>query len=440
MIVKKFLVSVLCTIPLLACSQKKADKNAAKPDSGIDDNKLPKPFATKSVTNYSDVIGWKENETPKAPSGFTVTKYAGGFENCRWVYELPNGDIVVAESNSNYSVPKQIGAKIIGAGKSNNVSKSADRIILLRDADKDGKPEIRETFLDKENGLNQPLGMLVIGDWFYVANTNAVIRYPYTSGQTKIVAKGTKLVDLPEGKVNRHWTRHIIANADNSKIYISVGSASNIAEEGLDTEILRASILEMNPDGSALRVFASGLRNPVGMDWAPGTKTLWTAVNERDELGNDLVPDYLTSVKENGFYGWPYSYWGTIIDPRVKDSKPELVKKAIVPEVDLGSHTASRGLAFNRSNSFPEKYRNGAFIAQHGSWNRDPLSGYKVVFVPFKDGKPSGKMEDFLTGFIVDPKNNKVKGRPVGTTFLKDGSLLVTDDKTGNIWRVSATK
>lgn len=436
MITKNLLLSICAALPMLACSQKKEAK-AAKPDQSIDDNALPKPFASKSVTNYSNVIGWKDNETPKAPEGFTVTKYAGGFENCRWMYVLPNGDVVVAESNSNYSMPKQVGAKIIGAGKSNNVSNSADRIILLRDADKDGKPEIRETFLSKENGLNQPLGMLVIGDWFYVANTNAVLRFPYKSGQTSIAEKGRKLVDLPEGKVNRHWTRNLIANADNSKIYISVGSASNIAEEGLDTEILRADILEMNPDGSGLKVFASGLRNPVGMDWAPGTKTLWTAVNERDELGNDLVPDYLTSVKEDGFYGWPYSYWGQHIDPRVKDTKMELVKKAIVPEVDLGSHTASLGLAFSKGKTFPAKYRNGAFIAQHGSWNRDPLSGYKVVFVPFDNGKPSGKMEDFLTGFVVDPKDNKVKGRPVGVTFLQDGSLLVTDDKTGTIWRVA---
>ncbi|MBD3583574.1 PQQ-dependent sugar dehydrogenase [Flavobacterium selenitireducens] len=440
MISRNLLATLVLVAPLMACSQKKQDKAAAKPDAEISDNKLPEPFASKSVTNYSNVIGWKENETPKAPAGFTVAKYAGGFENCRWMYELPNGDLVVAESNSNYSVPKQVGAKIIGAGKANNVSKSADRIILLRDADKDGKPEIRETFLTKEDGLNQPFGMLVIGDWFYVANTNAVMRYPYKSGQTKITEKGRKLVDLPEGKVNRHWTRNIIANGDNTKIYIAVGSASNIAEEGLDTEILRASILEMNPDGSGLKVFASGLRNPVGMDWAPGSNTLWTAVNERDELGNDLVPDYLTSVKENGFYGWPYSYWGKIIDPRVKDSKPELIKKSIAPEVDLGSHTASLGLVFNKGNRFPAKYKNGAFIAQHGSWNREPLSGYKVVFVPFSNGKPSGKMEDFLTGFIVDPGDNKVKGRPVGVTFISDGSLLVTDDKTGNIWRVSASK
>lgn len=429
---------VLLAVPFFACSQKKeAPKSQAQAASGT---QLPKPFATESVTNYSDVIGWKENETPKAPQGYKVAKYAGGFENPRWMYVLPNGDVVVAESNSNYSVAKQVGAKIVGAGKSNNVSNSVDRITLLRDANKDGVPELRETFATKEQGLNQPFGMLVIGDWFYVANTNAVMRFPYKTGQTKLEGVGKKLVDLPEGKVNRHWTRNIIANADNSKIYIAVGSGSNIAEDGIDAEILRANILEMNPDGSGLRVFASGLRNPVGMDWASGTKTLWTTVNERDELGNDLVPDYLTSVKENGFYGWPYSYWGKNIDPRVKDTKPELIKKALVPEVDLGSHTASLGLAFSKGKMFKGKYANGAFIAQHGSWNREPLSGYKVVFVPFSGGKPSGKMEDFLTGFVVDPKENKVRGRPTGVTFLEDGSLLVTDDKTNTIWRVSASK
>lgn len=433
------LILLLATaLPFVACSQKKDGGNSAKPDSSLDDNRLPEPYATKSVTNYSDVIGWKDGETPQAPEGFKVSKYADGFENCRWMYVLPNGDVLVAESNSNYSAAKQVGAKIIGAAKSKDVTKSADRITLLRDRDKDGKPEMREVFLTKDNGLNQPLGMLLIGEDFYVANTNAVLVFKYQKGQTTLTGQGRKIVDLPEGKVNRHWTRNLIANADQTKIYIAVGSGSNIAEDGLDAEILRADILEMNPDGSRLRVFASGLRNPVGMDWAPGTNTLWTAVNERDELGNDLVPDYLTSVRENGFYGWPYSYWGKHIDPRVKDPKPELLEKAIVPEVDLGSHTASLGLAFSKGTSFPAKYRNGAFVAQHGSWNREPLSGYKVVFIPFKDGKPSGKMEDFLTGFVVDPKDDKVKGRPVGLVFLNDGSMLVTDDTTGSIWRVAA--
>ncbi|GEP51392.1 sorbosone dehydrogenase [Flavobacterium noncentrifugens] len=401
---------------------------------------LPAPYATKSVTNYSNVIGWKDGETPKAPQGFTVTKYADGFDNPRWMYAITNGDVLVAQSNSNYSIPKQVGAAIIGAGRSNELSHSADVITLLRDTNNDGKPDVRETFATKDNGLNQPFGMLVIGDWFYVANTDALLRFPYKKGQTKLEGKGEKLLDLPAGKHNRHWSRNLIANADNSKIYIAVGSGTNVAEEGFDNEINRADILEVNPDGSGLKIYASGLRNPVGMDWAPETKTLWTAVNERDELGNNLVPDYLTSVKQGGFYGWPYSYWGQNIDPRVKPQNPNLVKKTIVPEVDLGSHTASLGLAFYTGKSFPDKYKNGAFIAQHGSWNRDPISGYKVVFVPFKDGKPSGKAEDFLTGFVVDANKNEVHGRPVGVIQLPDGSLLLTDDKTNNIWQISYSK
>ncbi|HLF52543.1 sorbosone dehydrogenase family protein [Flavobacterium sp.] len=396
------------------------------------------PAPSKSTGNYSKVIGWKNGRTPKAPPGFTVTKYADGFENPRWMYVTPNGDVLVAQSNSNYSFLKRIGASIIGAGKSKNLKHSADVITLLRDTDKDGVVDLRETFL--KEGLSQPFGMLVIGNWFYVANTDAVLRYPYVPGQTKITGKGEKIVDLPAGKHNRHWTRNIIANADNSKIYIAVGSGSNIAEEGITNEILRACILEVNPDGSELRVYASGLRNPVGMGWAPDTKTLWTVVNERDGLGENLVPDYLTSVKENGFYGWPYVYFGQNEDIRVKEKKPELVKKTIVPDMAMGPHTASLGLAFYTGNSFPEKYRNGAFIAQHGSWNRKILSGYKVVFVPFKDGKPSGKYEDFLTGFIVDPNKDKVYGRPVGVVFMLDGSLLLTDDKTNTVWRVSASK
>lgn len=426
----KKLILLLLFLPLVTTAQKRAKKQ------------LPAPYATKSVTNYSNVIGWKDGAMPKAPAGFTVAKYAEDFDNPRWMYIAPNGDVLVAESNSNYSIPKQVGAAIIGAGKSNNLNNSADVIWVLRDKDNDGKPDFRVKFLTKENGLNQPFGMLVIGDWFYVANTDALLRFPYDRKENKVTGESVKLADLPAGKHNRHWTRNIIANADNTKIYIAVGSGSNVAENGIEEDSGKAAIYEINPDGSNLKLYASGLRNPVGMDWAPGTQTLWTTVNERDELGNNLVPDYLTSVKEGGFYGWPYSYWGTNVDPRIekKDAQPELVKKTIVPEVDLGPHTASLGLVFYTGKTFPAKYRNGAFIAQHGSWNRDPISGYKVVFVPFKDGKPSGKYEDFLTGFIVDPKKNEVRGRPVGLALLPDGSMLLTDDKTNTIWRISSNK
>ncbi|RTY96028.1 sorbosone dehydrogenase family protein [Flavobacterium sp. GT3R68] len=395
---------------------------------------LPPP--SKATGNYSKVIGWKGGQTPIAPSGFVVSKYADGFKNPRWICITPNGDVLVVQSNSNYSWLKRIGASLIGAGRSNNLKPSANVITLLRDSNKDGAPDQRETFLT--DGLNQPFGMLVIGNWFYVANTNALIRYPYQPGQTKIIGKGEKIADLPAGKHNQHWTRNIITNADKSKIYISIGSGSNIAEHGIANELSRACILELNPDGTELRVFASGLRNPVGMDWAPGSKTLWTVVNERDGLGENLVPDYLTSVKENGFYGWPYVYFGNHIDVRVKEMKPDLVEKTLVPDLALGSHTASLGLAFYTGTAFPEKYRNGAFIAQHGSWNRKILSGYRVVFVPFKDGKPSGDYEDFLTGFIIDPNKDKVHGRPTGVFVHPDGSLLLTDDKTNTVWRIAA--
>jgi glucose/arabinose dehydrogenase len=399
---------------------------------------LPPPYETKSAMNFSEVVGWKEDEQPKAPDGFVVSKYADGFDNPRWMYLTPNGDILVAESNSNYNLAEKLGAKIIGAYKSKDMHKSANRITLLRDFNKDGVPELRDTFLTA--GLNMPFGMLILNNWFYVANTDALLRYPYVKGQTRISGAGQKIMDLPAGEYNRHWTRNLLANADGTKIYISIGSGTNVAEKGMNNEILRACIIEINPDGTGKIVYASGLRNPVGMAWAPGTKTLWTAVNERDELGDELVPDYLTGVKKDGFYGWPYSYYGQHLDPRVKEMKPELVKKAIVPDVNLGSHTASLGLAFYTKKDFPEKYRDGAFVAQHGSWNRAVLSGYKVVFVPFSNGKPSGKPENFLTGFVADLEKNKVHGRPTGVLVTDDGSLLVTDDATNIIWKVTAVK
>ena len=398
---------------------------------------LPPPFASKSVSNFSNVIGWEDGRTPKAPDGFKVTKYAEGFKNPRWMYVTANGDVLVAQSNSNYGLFKQIGAWLIGAGKSKNLKQSADLITLLRDTDKDGLPDVRETFL--KEGLNQPFGMLVIDDWFFVANTDALMRYPYKEGQTKIVGKGEKIAVLPAGKHNQHWTRNIIANQDKSKIFIAVGSGSNIAEHGIEKELLKASILEINPDGSEMEVFASGLRNPVGMDWEPTTNVLWTVVNERDGLGDNLVPDYLTRVKKGGFYGWPYSYFGHD-DPRVTLKKPIISEETMIPDFALKAHTASLGLVFYRSDSFPVKYHNGAFIVQHGSWNRDKLSGYKVVFVPFENGKPSGPAEDFLTGFIVDPKKDEVYGRPVGAVVMPDGAMLITDDKTNTIWRISAVE
>jgi glucose/arabinose dehydrogenase len=424
---KFFLLILSLSVSYIVDSQDKSSKS----------DTLPEPFATKSKMNFSNAVGWKDGEKPIAPAGFTVTKYAEGFENPRWMYVTPNGDVLVAETNSNHKLYEKIGGPLIGASRANNLSHSVDRITLLRDTNKDGIPELRTVFMTRDNKLNQPFGMIVVGDYLYIANTDAVLRYKYTSGQTKITGDGEKISELVSGKFPRHWTRNIIANPDNTKLYVAVGSKTNIGEDGIDQENGRAQIIEMNLDGSGKRVFASGLRNPVGMGFPPGTKTLWTVVNERDELGDDLVPDYLTSVKEGGFYGWPYSYFGQHLDPRVPEKRPDLVAKAIVPDVPLGSHTASLGLAFCTKKSFPKKYQNGVFIAQHGSWNRSLLSGYRVVFVPFKDGKPTGKPEDFLTGFIITA-DKKVHGRPVGITEMPDGSMLITDDICNTIWRVRA--
>ena len=379
--------------------------------------KLPEPYATKSVVNNSQVVGWKDGKKPIAPAGFSVKKFAEGFQNPRWIYVAPNGDVFISEASSN--------------------ARTANKIVILKDENKDGTYEVRENFL---TGLNRPFGMLVMGNYFYVANTDALIRYPYTPGEKLIKAAAEKILDLPAGGYNNHWTRNIIATADGKKILVSVGSGSNVGENGMDKEVRRATILEVDPNGKGERIIATGLRNPVGMDYAPGTNTLWTAVNERDELGDDLVPDYITSVKEGGFYGWPYSYFGQHEDPRLRGQRPDLVKKAIVPDIPVGSHTASLGLVFYNAKAFPEKYRNGVFVAQHGSWNRSVLSGYKVLFIPFKNGKASGQPEDFLTGFIDDASKSKVYGRPVCVAVLPDGSLLVSDDASNTLWQITAEK
>ncbi|AQG80040.1 PQQ-dependent sugar dehydrogenase [Spirosoma montaniterrae] len=419
---------------LLACGQKK-DENAtgASVQTTAQPLELPAPYATKSSTKFSKVVGWPDGKTPQAPAGFSVTEYARDLESPRWIYVAPNGDVFVAESNTERKGVKKVVSAVTGRNKSERSGESANRITLLRDTNNDGKPDQRETFL---TGLNQPFGMLVLGNNFYVANTDALLMFPYKAGQTKMTSAGKKILDLPAGGYNNHWTRNLLASPDGKKIYVSVGSGSNVGENGMEHEVRRACILEINPDGTGERIYASGLRNPVGMDWHPGTQTLYTAVNERDELGDDLVPDYLTSVKSGAFYGWPYSYFGPNEDPRRKGERPDLVKKAVMPDVPLGAHTASLGLAFYDSKTFPEKYRNGAFIGQHGSWNRSEFSGYKVVFVPFSDGKP-GKPEDFLTGFVAG-QDKDVHGRPVGVTVASDGSMLVADDAAGRIWRVSA--
>lgn len=417
------ILSISFLAVLTACNgQSKAEKEAISKQpsvvvkTAIGDLTLPAPYATESKTKNSKVLGWPEGKTPKAPEGFTVTKFADGFDNPRWSYIGPNNDIFVVESGTRTS---------------------KNQIIVLRDTDKDGKFETREVFL---KGLNRPFGMLILKDFFYVANTDGLYRYPYKNAPLKLETQGVKIVDLPAGGYNNHWTRNIISNPEETKIYIAVGSGSNVGENGMDKEVRRAAILEINPDGTGEKIYADGLRNPMGMDWNPVNKELWTAVNERDELGDDLVPDYITSVKLNGFYGWPYSYYGKNPDPRLKGERKDLVAKAIVPDVPVGSHTASLGLAFYNKDAFPAKYRNGAFVGQHGSWNRSIISGYKVLFVPFANGKPSGKPEDFLTGFVANADTAEVYGRPVAVTVMKDGSLLVNDDSGNTIWKVTANK
>lgn len=394
---------------------------------------LPEADTKASKTNFSKVVPWPEGKTPTAPAGFTVTKFAEGMKSPRNIVIAPNGDVIVVLSNSQRTKVEQIANEISGKAKSEVQGKSVNTVMLFRDANKDGKPEIISTFLA---GLNQPFGAAFIGNSFYVANTDGIWMYPYKAGDTQITGEGKKIAELPAGGYNNHWTRNLIVKPDQSKLYVSVGSGSNVAEKGLENEIRRAVILEFNPDGTGEKTYGSGLRNPVGMAWAPGTNMLWTAVNERDGLGDDLVPDYITSVKEGAFYGWPFSYFGQNEDPRLKGQAPELVAKALVPDVPMGAHTASLGLAFYTAKKFPAKYQGGAFIGQHGSWNRSQLVGYKVAFVPFKNGKPNGKIEDFLTGFIKDEK--EVYGKPVGVAVAQDGALLVADDVSGIIWRVAA--
>lgn len=396
--------------------------------------KLPAPNEKASKNKFSNVIGWPADKTPIAPQGFTVTRFAEHIKSPRNMIQAENGDIFVVLSNSERTATEKIKNDITGKSDAEVGGKSANRILLYRDANKDGVPETSSVFLDQ---LNQPYGMLIMKNQFYVANTDGLWVYPYNSGDLKITKPGKKIVNLPAGGYNNHWTRNLISNKDQSKIYISVGSGSNVGENGMEHEVRRANILEVNPDGSGEKIFASGLRNPVGMSWNPVTGQLWTVVNERDELGDELVPDYLISVKRDAFYGWPYSYFGKNEDPRRKGEKPDMVAKTIVPDVPLGSHTASLGLTFYTGSQFPEKYKNGAFIGQHGSWNRSSFSGYQVAFVPFKNGKASGPYQPFLKGFIADEKKGDVYGRPVGVLQLADGSILIADDVSGIIWRVA---
>ncbi|MEN3354314.1 MAG: hypothetical protein V7640_2472 [Betaproteobacteria bacterium] len=374
---------------------------------------------------------------PTPAAGLAVNVFAGVLDHPRWVYVLPNGDVLVAETNA---PPKPDDHKGIKGWIMSKVQKragagvpSANRITLLRDADGDGVAETRSVFLE---GLNSPFGMALVGSDFYVANSDAVMRFPYAAGETRITAPGVKVVDLPAGPINHHWTKNLIASRDNTKLYVTIGSNSNVAENGLDKEVDRAAIWEVDIKTGQHRVFASGLRNPNGLAWAPGTGALWTVVNERDELGSDLVPDYLTSVKDGAFYGWPYSYYGQHLDERVKPPQPDMVARAISPDYALGTHVAPLGLTSSEGNSLPPQFKSGMFVGQHGSWNRKPRSGYNVVFVPFADGKASGSPVDVLTGFVS--AGGDAYGRPVGVAIDKRGALLVADDVGNMIWRVAA--
>jgi glucose/arabinose dehydrogenase len=431
---KRFSLFSLALTLLAACASEPSAP-AQSPGAAETPAGLPEPEAGSKTENYSNVTGWPEGKTPLAPAGFSVRPFATKLENPRWIFVAPDGDIFVAESKT---IPRTEEAlkKQKEKGRSEDQGPSANRITLLRDRNGDGVVDERTVFA---TGLNQPFGMEIVGNYFYVGATDGLWRFPYKAGSTKLnKAQGKKIVSLPAGGYNNHWTRNVLARPDGSKIYVSVGSGSNVGENGLANEKRRANILEVNPDGSGERIFASGLRNPVGMGWNPDTGALWTAVNERDELGDELVPDYLTSVKEGGFYGWPFAYMGKKEDPRRRGERPDLVEKTLDPEVLLGSHTASLGLAFYDQTAFPARYHGGAFVGQHGSWNHSELVGYKVVFVPFKNGKPAGPMEDFLTGFLKGDGSNDAYGRPVGVATLPNGKLLVADDAGGTIWHVQA--
>ncbi|MFC4163047.1 PQQ-dependent sugar dehydrogenase [Epilithonimonas zeae] len=429
------------TLLFVSCKDNKNQKGnsgeSAEVATQTDTLKLPAPDEKGAKNKFSNVIGWPENKTPIAPEGFTVTRFAENIKSPRNMIQADNGDVFVVLSNSERTATEKIKNDISGKSDAEVGGKSANRILLYRDANKDGIPESSSVFLDN---LNQPYGMLIIKDQFYVANTDGLWVYPYKQGDTKITKPGKKIVSLPAGGYNNHWTRNLTSNKDQTKIYISVGSGSNVGENGMEHEVRRANILEVNPDGSGEKIYASGLRNPVGMSWNPSTGKLWTVVNERDELGDELVPDYLTSVKADAFYGWPYAYFGKNEDPRRKGEKPDLVAKTIIPDVPLGSHTASLGLTFYTGSQFPETYKNGAFIGQHGSWNRSSLVGYQVAFVPFKGGKASGPYKPFLTGFIANEAKGDVYGRPVGVLQIANGSLLVADDVSGIVWRVAYNK
>lgn len=431
-VLTRALVAVSLTLLVAACDSAELPEEQTQGPNP----KIPPPSeALIPTVHLARATGWRQGEMPKPAEGLAVAAFASGLDHPRWLYVLPNGDVLVAETNT----PKQEAAggvrawimawamDVAGAGVP-----SPNRIVLLRDADGDGVAETRSDFLQ---GLNSPFGMALIGDKLYVADTDALLRFDYSDGATEIKQQGTKVADLPAGPLNYHWTKSLAASLDGSRLYVGVGSNSNAGENGLAWEKDRAQILEIDPATGAARSFATGLRNPVGLAVEPETGALWVVVNERDELGSDLVPDYLTQVKEGAFYGWPFSYWGQHVDQRVRPQNPEAVARAIAPDYSLGNHVAPLGLAFAQGELLPQQYRSGAFIGEHGSWNRIPFSGYKVVFVPFAQGQPSGRPIDVLTGFLS--VHGEAQGRPAGVAMDRAGALLVADDVGNVVWRVT---
>lgn len=386
------------------------------------------------TVNVVTAVGWPDGATPIGAPGLMVTAFARGLDHPRWLHVLPNGDVLVAETNAPPRPDDNSGLRgwlfSRFQAKAGGAVPSADRLTLLRDADRDGVAEVRTVFLD---GLHSPFGMALVDDRLYVANTDALVSVPYTTGATVSAAGPERLLALPAGPRNHHWTKSLIASADGARLYVGVGSNSNAGEHGLGEEQGRAAILEVSLATGDHRVFASGLRNPVGMAWAPDG-SLWVSVNERDELGPDLVPDYMTAVRDGGFYGFPFSYWGSHPDDRVSPQRPDLVARAIVPDYALGAHTASLGLAAS-DGTLGSGFSDGMFVGQHGSWNREPRVGYRVIFVPFTSGRPSGLPVDVLTGFVRD--NGEAMGRPVGVAPDGRGGLLVADDVGNAIWRVT---
>jgi glucose/arabinose dehydrogenase len=441
---KRSLKIALVTIPLAACGR----SQNIDPSQQVGPNPvLPVPSEELvAAVGVPKVVGWKAGETPSVPAGFRIQAMATGLSNPRNVYPLANGDVLVVETDRIGTEPVDRPKDPIrdfimsmahggGGGKeTSGTSGKPQRITLLRDANGDGNPELKSVLIDH---LVSPFGVVLVGNELYVADTDAVLRYPFTPGQTTITAPPQKVIDLPGGLIDHHWTKSLTASPDGSKLYAGVGSNSNVGERGPEAETNSAAIWEIDPKSGASRVFASGLRNPNGLNFYPGSNTLWAVVNERDELGPNLVPDYMTSVRPGAFYGWPYSYYGQHVEPRVRPQRPDLVAKAIPPDYALSSHVAPLGLAFYTGASFPPMFRGGAFVGEHGSWNRTQLNGYRVVFIRFAGGKPVGRPYNFVTRFVGS--DGKARGRPVGVAVDRTGALLIADDVGGTVWRVTYT-